>query len=313
MTIVFSSLFHTLKGKGKSLPPTQKVNHSNEGMFSRLHLVQDTAEECAYAYHLNPLLPAVYRFSAVTEATQTTTKETPSRFILLGSGLEGEEEETRKLMASCVTSSTTPHEDRNMMASQISITIPSYDRIENTVLIEASWTSEQISATWSMEVEQTESIVATTSIPPIEEIDDKTELAQKTEEGPKYPEKTDPPPPYHEKQSSTPPPIEPPPPPILSTLRSGSSRKLVAFHWQQVSRLARFKLYATPTSSSSSSSSIALVAEFIVETSPEKRVQGSKGQLLFRDYCGREWEAVVLCSVGLLINLRAEEGSEGVM
>ncbi|RDL35267.1 uncharacterized protein BP5553_07198 [Venustampulla echinocandica] len=76
----------------------------------------------------------------------------------------------------------------------------------------------------------------------------------------------------------------------------------VTFTWEQVSPLARFKLFSS--SKSMYDRTNILLAEFILETSRKNIEQGIKGQLIFRKGYGSEWERWVLCTLGILVNAR---------
>jgi hypothetical protein len=319
MTLIVNTIYHTIKGENKHLP-NPKVQPTDKGLFSRLYLIRDRAQNCSYGFHLNPLLPPVYRFSTLTDRV-SNSDETPSKFVLLGSGLEGFEEETRSELASCnnnTTNSETGLDDDCAIHLSSFIAVPNYDRAEDIVSFKLTWSSSHLSATWSMEVEQNESLPEKPSTSTVDERYKKYSILERTDENKELDEnpdsrserldaKEDPTEnirstsnPFGELASST----SKLPQSSPSATESPMDRTLSIFQWSRVSPLAKWELTASLiTSLNSSSSSVTLVAEFIMETSPEERIQGSKGQLLFRDYYGRKWEAVVLCSVGMMVDV----------
>ncbi|EPE29849.1 hypothetical protein GLAREA_01009 [Glarea lozoyensis ATCC 20868] len=279
MTLIVNTTFKPQKEKARQAksPP----GPSEEGLFSKLHLIQDLSQNSSYGYHLNPILPPQYQFTVGANKPNLPNQEIPDHYTLLGSGLEGLEEETRNELASCVTNGTylgTEHEEGLNMAANVAVTVGVGERI----LLDLKWSLDRISAAWCMEVEVKEPVVDAEATPTSSSSPTTTGILTPTSSisspidvGRRIPS-------LSINVISTPPPI----------------KRLCTFRWFQASH-TNFKLLA----SSDTSESI-LVAEFVAETSSEKRARGWKGQLLFRDYFGREWEAVVLCSVGLMVDLR---------
>jgi hypothetical protein len=282
MTLIVNTTFKPRKEKSRrAKSPPQP---SDEGLFSKLHLIQDLSQNSSYGYHLNPLLTPQYQFTVGANKPNLPNQEIPDHYILLGSGLEGLEEETRNELASCVTNTTylgTENDEGLNMAAHVAITVG----VDENILLDLKWSLERISAAWCMEVEVKEPVVDVEATPTSSISSATTEMLTPTssisspiDAGRRFPSLS--------LKIST------PPPPI---------KRLYKFQWHQASH-TNFKLLA-----SSGSSENSLVAEFIAEMSSEKRARGWKGQLLFRDYYGREWEAVVLCSVGLLVDLKGGE------
>jgi hypothetical protein len=323
MAIILNSKYQAINGKTKPLP-TQRAQSSDEGLFSKLHLIQDSTKECSYGYHLNPLLPPVYRFSEITDET-FTIDQTPSKFVLLGSGLEGFEEETRNELATCDTNPTglaIGLEDQYTTHFSSFITVPSYDGAEDIVSVNLIWSSSHLSASWSMEVQPRDALISKPFTSTFGENYEKYSILDRTDgnggldqnsksKAKRLGEEGDP----AENTESAASPASNLPHSSPSPIELPRIQTLTTFQWSQASPIARWKLTASPATSLSSSSSSptttsptpsTLVAEFIMDTSPKNRAQGSKGQLVFRDYYGREWEAVVLCSVGNMVDVRDE-------
>lgn len=318
MTIVYNSLFHALKGKRNPSPASGSP--SGEGdLFSRLHLIQDSEPEDSYGFHLDPRMPAVYKFSPDSEHQNGLARNQPSRFILLGAGLEGEEEETRKEMATCVAESaslTLRKTEGKTHNTQILVGFPDKDEIEDTVPIDVCWTAQSLSATFSMEILHAKptvkvgrSLLRPVSPDPATE---KEILSVPKKDNSKTLIPTASPP--HSKKGAA---ARSPPlrlditkAIVSETIPSPPTSHLTEFKWAQESKQGNFKLTSTYEDNTSSIQS-KLVVEFIMENSSQKLKQGFKGDLLFRGYCGREWEAAVICSIMLMIDLRKEEHSEG--
>ncbi|KAG9232760.1 hypothetical protein BJ875DRAFT_465901 [Amylocarpus encephaloides] len=345
MTIIINSLHSAVKGKGKgnlqptpAVPPTTGVKRKEEGFISRLYLIKCSNED-SYGYHLNPLFPAVYKLCLRPSTTpiELDGKENEKTYILWGAGIEGEEEETRNQMAVCVLQNveidTSIGDEKGWKRQTIILSHPEKVLSEDKVAVQISWSPGRIRAAWpagSLQLEETE--ILTGSSERANDEKDNFLNAGIRAESEEVEQSVSPPYKEEDEESFQLPnekskPLHTPPPPFTSSLsRGGKPSRIVVpetgrtIHsqvekstfmglepcsWEQNSLKARFKL-TSRSQSSSSGSPDQLLAEFIAETSDEKKTEGLRGQLLFRGYQGKDWEAAVLCSLGVMIDIRSK-------
>lgn len=288
--------------EGSQSPPN--VLLKTPDLFSQLHLVRDIENPSSYGYHLEPSLPPAYSLSD-DAYLRGSLDENDRTLVLMGAaieGLDGEEHETRKQLASCTMKKIVPRggkQDEKLLETQLQI-FPHFEGVERAVTadgvgVEVFWTSIHLNAKWSMPVPLPKAKVdlqADSQIPilgspaPRKEAKKVPQMVEKNDQDPAF----------------------------YSVVPQNSSRKLQrrptlyherSFEWAQASPGASFILSSLPDNSP--------LAEFILEVSEQKKALGVEGQLLFRDYCGKEWEGVVLSSLGTLVYMQDMMGWDNLI
>jgi len=302
-------LVRIFKGKGKA-PEVIEVKRKSLDLLSRVHLVKDPGNPSNYAYHLHPLMPALYRL--VPEGLCTKLKH------------------AAELVEICTTVPADSWTETVLCDTAQDFMVEMNDTRISVRVINSSI---RIWADWAMEVSETEG----------DEVKDYPASGKADEAAASTPspdEDYDPPPPYSATvsqpgpsnlsdftiagmpsssakatdmpRSAAPPAFEPADsfsghPSVKAREFSDLSdekysdfpTREMAFAWEQVSSRARLKLLHPK--------SRAIYAEYIQETNPKKIADGIRGQLLFRRTFGHEWQMVVLLTLGKLVQIGEEK------
>ncbi|CAG8977413.1 hypothetical protein HYALB_00007043 [Hymenoscyphus albidus] len=267
-------------------------------IFSQLHLVRDNDNPDCYSYHLDPSLPAAYSLLGDSKTIEPLYRKDHT-LVLMGAaveGLVGDEEETRQQLASCTVKRKVFWERKSTLPLWTQLKIFSHtegyegaeSQSENGVDVQVFWTSSQLEAKWAM------------SVPlPQPNVDPQTPILEpasekNTVESEEIVEKNDPQ--FYSVVLKS--------KPARAHQRTPTVYHEKTFEWMQDSPGRSFKLTFSPEDSP--------VAEFILEASEQRKAQGVKGQLFFRDYCGKEWEGVVLASLGALMYIQDLKGLDNL-
>lgn len=265
-------------------------------LFSQLHLIRDIENPSCYGYHLEPSLPSAYSLSD-DAYLRGSLDENDRTLVLMGAaieGLDGEDSETRKQLASCTMKKITPKsgkEDEKLLETQLKI-FPQYEGVERAVTaegveVEVFWTSIHLNAKWSMPVPLPK--------PKVEPQISILKMPSALKKGALGSEQKDPSFYSVVPQSKSTPRLQ----------RRPTIYDEKSFEWTQASPGTSFILSSSPENSP--------LAEFILEVSEQKKALGVKGQILFRDYCGKEWEGVVLTSLGALVYVQDMMGWDNLI